>query len=100
MPTPDWREEKAKIVIQSVCRVLALPNIPQPVRDELGHQALCNALKLFTNAIERLGSNETKWSPALVQLFMNKPGQCDQWLELMAEPEFTATDYWKRDDGK
>ncbi|SFL42266.1 hypothetical protein SAMN05216302_10878 [Nitrosomonas aestuarii] len=28
---------------------------------------------------------------------MNKPGQCDQWLELMVEPEFSAGDYWKRD---
>ncbi|MCB1948658.1 hypothetical protein [Nitrosomonas sp.] len=53
---------------------------------------------MFANALEeRLGSNDTKWSPALVQLFMNKPGQCDQWLELMVEPEFSAGDYWKRD---
>ena len=98
MPTPDWREEKAKLVIQSICRILTLSNIPQPVREELGGQALWNALKLFSNALEeRLGGNETKWSPALVQLFMNKPGQCDQWLELMVEPEFSAGDYWKRD---
>ncbi|PTN08440.1 hypothetical protein [Nitrosomonas aestuarii] len=57
-------------------------------------------LKLFTNAREeQFGGNETKWSPALVQLFMNKQGQCDQWPELMVEPEFSAGDYWKRDGG-
>ncbi|SEN69277.1 hypothetical protein [Nitrosomonas marina] len=95
MPTPDWREEKAKCVIQSICRILASESTPQAVRDELGGQALWNALKLFTEALEeRLGSSETKWSPALVKLFISNPDQCDQWLELMAEPDFTASAYW------
>ncbi len=96
MPTPDWREEKAKYVIQSICKILTSPDTPQVIRDELGGQALWNALKLFTDALEeRLGNSETKWSPALVDLFINKPDQCSQWLELMVEPEFSASDYWK-----
>ncbi|SFL42236.1 hypothetical protein SAMN05216302_10877 [Nitrosomonas aestuarii] len=66
MPTLDWREEKAKLVIQSICRILTLPNIPQPVREELGGQALWNALKLFSNALEeRLGGNEKNGHPHL-----------------------------------
>lgn len=95
MPTPEWREEKAQNVVTSICQILASTNTPQTIRDELGGVALWNALKLFSEALEdRLSSAETKWSPALVELFRNKPDQCDRWLELMAEPEFSAKAYW------
>jgi len=46
MPTPAWREEKAEYVVQSICRVLASPDTPQTIQDELGGVALWNALKL------------------------------------------------------
>ena len=98
MPTPAWREEKAEYVVQSICRVLASPDTPQSIQDELGGVALWNALKLFSKALEeRLDSAETKWSPTLVELFRNKPDQCDQWLQFMTEPEFSAAAYWKQD---
>ena len=96
---PRLERRKAEYVVQSICKILASPDTPQVIRDELGNQALWNALKLFSDALEdRLGSRGTKWSPALVELFINKPDQCNQWLELMAEPEFSAGDYWKQDD--
>lgn len=100
MPTPAWREEKSEYVVQSICRVLASSDTPQSIRDELSGEALWNALKLFSNALEeRLETRETKWSPALVELFIKKPDQCNQWLQFMAEPEFSAKGYWNQEDG-
>jgi hypothetical protein len=97
MPTSEWREEKSEYVIQSICRVLSSPDTSQAVRDELSGEALSNALKLFSDALEgQLDTQVTKWSPALVELFIKKPDQCDQWLQLMAEPDFSAEGYWKK----
>lgn len=99
MPTADWREEKSELVVQAICRVLSAESTPQTVRDELSGEALWNALKLFADALqERLGTNEARWSPGLVDLFRDKPAQCDEWLALMAEPDFSAAAYWKNGD--
>lgn len=94
MPTAAWREEKSEYVVQGICRILASTETPELIRGELSG-ALWNALKLYADALcERLGSKNTRWSPGLVNLFLSKPGQCDEWLVLMAEPEFTAAAYW------
>lgn len=96
MPTADWREEKSEFVVQSICRALAKPDLADDVRHELGGEALWNALKLFADAVqERIGG--TRWSPSLVDLFREKPTQCDEWLALMSEPDFTAAEYFKAD---
>lgn len=96
MPNAEWREEKAEFVVQSICRVLASSDTPKEIKNELEGEALWNALKLFSHAVEeRLGEAKPKWSPALVELFRNNPEQCQQWLEFMSEPGFSAENYWK-----
>ena len=93
MPTADWREEKSENVVKKLCRALAFSEIPQEVRSSL-EAAFWDALKLFADALqERTGG--TRWSPRLVDLFKNKPAQCDEWLALMEEPDFSAAEYWK-----
>ena len=80
----DWREEKEKCAVQSICRTLASTDIPQTMRDEIGGQALWNTLRLFTEALEeRVGSSETKWSSALISLFITEPDQRVGWGEFM-----------------
>jgi hypothetical protein len=97
MPTADWREEKSSYVVKALCKAIASQDTPEPIKDRLANEGLWNALKLYADALEeRLGTNETKWSPALVELFIKRPEQCDQWLDLMAEPEFSASAYWNK----
>ncbi len=99
MPTADWREEKAEFVVQAICRALTVPDMPQSVRNEIAGEALWNALKLFADAVqERLGTTEARWSPSLVNLFRDKPEQCDAWLALMSEHEFSVSAYWREQD--
>jgi hypothetical protein len=88
MPTAEWREEKSENVVLAICRVLAMPDLPQEVRHELGNDALWNALKLHADALqERMGG--TRWSPDWVDEFKNSPKKCAELLKRMAEPSFT-----------
>jgi hypothetical protein len=97
MPTPAWREEKSENVVKAICRALTSSELPQSAREILESEALWNSLKLFSNALEeRLDSSESRWSPALVELFVEKPSQCNEWLALMSEPDFSAAGYWKK----
>lgn len=95
MPTADWREEKSEIVVKAICRLLESSETPLAVKKELAGAALSNSLKLFTDAVEeRLGSKKTKWSPGVVAQFKKDPSRCDEWLALIAEPDFSAAEYW------
>src|SRR5439155_10891663 len=96
MPTADWRAEKTEWVIQAICRVLASAETPKAVRDELAGEALWNALKLFADALQEQKGG-TRWSPSLVDRFREKPAQCDEWLALMEEPDFSTAECWKND---
>jgi hypothetical protein len=97
MPTADWREEKSEAVVKAICRLLASPATPPAIKEELASEVLWNALKLFADALqERLGSEKTKWSPGVVNIFREDPSRCEEWLELMSEPDFSADDYWKK----
>lgn len=88
MPTADWREEKSKLVVQAICRVLASPELPQEARNDLGNDALWNALKLHADALqERKGG--TRWSPDWVAEFSKSPEKCDELLKQMREPGFS-----------
>jgi|AntDeeMinimDraft_4_1070355.scaffolds.fasta_scaffold00965_6 hypothetical protein len=90
-----WREEKAGFVAQSICRVLASPETPEDIKHEIGGEGLYNALKLYAEALEcRIPSGTTRWSPALVEGFRKEPERCSAFLVLMAEPEFSADEYW------
>lgn len=95
MPTAEWREEKSELVVKALCRLLASSETPPAIKEELGG-ALWNALKLFANALEERLGGKTKWSPGVVELFKNEPSRCDEWLALMAEPDFSAAEYWKK----
>jgi hypothetical protein len=84
-------------VVKALCRTLSSPDLPKDVRRELEGEALFNALKLFSEAVsDRLGSLRERWSPALVEAFKKEPEKCDQFLELMSEPKFSAEDYWRQ----
>ncbi|MEA9424801.1 hypothetical protein [Aeromonas caviae] len=96
MSTATWREEKAEYVISAICRLLAAEDTPLGIKEELSGEALWNALKLFADAMEERLNSKTRWSPGLVELFRNEPERCKEWLELMAEPDFSAEGYWKR----
>lgn len=88
MPTAEWREEKSELVVQTICRVLASPGLPQEARHELGNDALWNALKLHADALqERIGG--TRWSPDWVAEFSKSPDKCDALLKRMGEPGFS-----------
>lgn len=94
MQNAAWREEKSETIVQVICDLLASSETPPAVKEQLSNP-LYNALKLFADALEeRLGSGKTKWSPGVVDLFRNQPSRCKEWLELMAEPEFSAESYW------
>lgn len=96
MPTAAWREEKSAVVVESLCRILALPDIREDLRSEV-ELALWDGLKLYADALqERLNTPEGKWSPGLVNLFKNNPSQCKEWLLLMAEDGFDANAYYSR----
>ncbi len=95
MPNAIWREEKSESVVRAICRLLASDETPPAVKENLAGEALWNSLKLFSDALEeRLGSEKTKWSPSVVALFRNDPSRCENWLALMAEPDFSAEEYW------
>jgi hypothetical protein len=96
MPTAEWREEKAEAVVLSICRLLASPDTPLSVKDELAGVALWNSLKLFAEALqERLESEDGKWSPGVVDRFREEPARCAELLKLMSEPDFSASAYWR-----
>ena len=96
MPTAVWREEKAEAIVESLCRILTLPDICEDLRYEV-EQALWDGLKLYADALqERLNTDEGKWSPGLVNLFKNNPAQCKEWLLLMAEDGFDANAYYSK----
>ena len=82
--------------MSAICRVLASDKMPETERNDLAGEALWNALKLYADAVqERLDTKDARWSPGLVDLFRSKPEQCEEWLALMTEPEFSAAAYWK-----
>lgn len=96
MSDATWREEKSEKVVEAICRVLREGGMSDEAKRQI-HIALWNALKLLANAIEdRLSDSRPKWSPALVEIFIEKPDMCANWLKLMYEPEFSAEDYWKK----
>lgn len=98
MSTASWRAEKSSLVVRSICSLLSSIDTSRPVREEL-RIALWDALKLYAEAIEELAKNtNTRWSPGVVRLFTDHPEQCGQWLDLMAEEDFSSADYWKTDE--
>jgi hypothetical protein len=81
--------------VHLICRVLASPETPEDIKHEIGGEGLYNALKLYAEALEcRIPSGTTRWSPALVEGFRKEPERCSAFLVLMAEPEFSADEYW------
>lgn len=95
MANASWREEKAASVVESICRVLVSNDLDEDARRELEGEALFNGLKLFAEALgDRLGSNRSRWSPALVEAFRDEPAKCPELLKLMSEPEFSVEESW------
>ncbi len=98
MPTATWREEKSEYVVKAICQALATPELPEHAREQLEGEALHNALKLFSEAVcDRLGSRLDRWSPALVDAFRKEPEKCDEFLQLMMDPELSASGYWRKE---
>lgn len=95
MPTAEWREEKSTYVIEAICRLLASSETPYAVKAELAGEALWNSLKLFADALEERLGGKPRWSPGVVRVFRNEPYRCEEWLALMAEPDFSVEEYWK-----
>lgn len=87
MPTPEWRHEKARAVVESQCRLLGL-DLNSDQRTEVT-SSIHNALKLLCDSIVA-GEPERSdcWSNQLVELFIQQPEKCSKWLSLLDSDGF------------
>ena len=94
MPTPDWRFEKSSSTVMALCRVL-LTELDEHQQADV-HIALHDSLKLLCDALtEEDPRRGDLWTPGLVRLFSEQPGECERWLELLDEPDFKP-DYYSQ----
>lgn len=92
MPTPDWRYEKSSSTVKALCRLL-LTELDDHQRADV-QIAIHDTLKLLCDAIiEEDPKRGDLWTPGLVKLFSDQPGECERWLELLDEPDFKPAYY-------
>lgn len=91
-----WREEKAENVVKNICFVL-LETHSESLSNTSNYfliRALSDALKLFAAALEETKQG-IRWSPALVNCFVENPSGCERFLNLMKENDFDCSGAWK-----
>lgn len=92
MPTPEWRHEKATYVIQSQCNLLATDLDEDQKREVTA--SMHNALKLVCDSIIAGAPDRADcWSPKLVELFVQQPEKCGEWLNLLDDTQFEPESY-------